>query len=173
MQDKSKYTAVIPEKDRIPDELFSAIQDVIPIVCIDLGIFRRVDNQLQTLLIKRRIYPSEGSWCLLGGRILKNEYIRDAIERQAKRELGVSLEILKPWDAHHPVKVFDEPTNDPQKHAIVMMYPAVIADGELNIDGPEFSEMQWFDVAQLPETGFTHKEQIDYAAEAINRYDSL
>ncbi len=146
-----KEKTVVPRSRWIPDELFQAIQKNMPVACVDLIVLRRKRaGILETLLIKRKIYPEERKWCLIGGRILKDEYTKDTIKRQAKEELGVSVKILPPWSEHMPFAVFNDPVSDAQKHFVVLVYPVAVTKGKPKASGPEFSEARWFPLNKLP-----------------------
>lgn len=154
---------IIPKSDLIPNGLFQTIQRSIPIACIDLIVLRK-NNQgmIETLLIKRRIYPEIGKWCLIGGRIIKGEQIEDTIYRQAKIELGIEVEILSPWNKGNPVIVLSDPVSDIQKHFIVLVYAVTIKKGKVRGSGPESSEMKWFLLDKIPKKlGFAHKEELN------------
>ncbi len=152
---------VVPKSRWIPDELFQQIQRNIPVACVDLLVLRKHAGTVETLLIKRKIYPEQGKWCLIGGRILKNEYTKDAIRRQAQEELGLSVKILPPWNEIMPFGVFNDPKSDKQKHFVVLAYPVMITRGRLNASGPEFSEARWFAFSKLPQTlGFYHAKLL-------------
>ncbi len=153
-----KGKTVVPRSRWIPDELFQQIQKNTPIACVDLLVLRKQKGGgFETLLIKRKIFPEEGVWCLIGGRILKGEYTKDAIKRQAKKELGVSVKILPPWSETMPLAVFNDPISDKQKHFVGLVYPVIITRGTLNTSGPEFSEAKWFPLNKIPpKIGFYH-----------------
>lgn len=152
---------VVPESKRLPDQLFQTIQRSIPVACIDLVMLRKNKGVIETLLIKRKLYPEEGKWCLIGGRILKGERARDTIRRQAFKELGVSVKILPPWNEMMPLGVFSDPVSDKQKHFVVLVYPVIITKGKLKKDGPEFSEIKWFKINKLPKIiGFDQKKWL-------------
>lgn len=157
----SAKKTVIPKSKRLPDQLFQKIQESIPVACVDLVVLRKNKGVTETLLIKRELYPEEGKWCLIGGRILKGEYIKDTIKRQAFKELGVSVKILPPWNEMMPLGTFSDPTSDKQKHFVVLVYPVVITKGKLKKDGPEFSETKWFRTDKLPKIiGFNQKKWL-------------
>lgn len=162
---------VIPSKRLIPKQLFELIQKSIPIVCVDLIVFRKKDRAgLEVLLVKRKIPPEIGKWVLIGGRVIKGETLKQAIQRQARRELSVTVRILPPWDYNSPIRVFDNPKFDPQKHAIALAYPVIIKEGAARMSGPEFSEAQWFDTSKLPPNlGFNglHRQEIMCAVKAL------
>ncbi|MBI4224893.1 MAG: DUF4916 domain-containing protein [Candidatus Sungbacteria bacterium] len=166
-----KIKTVVPQSRWIPDELFQAIQKNMPVACVDLIVLRRRQKgMLETLLIKRKIYPEQRKWCLIGGRILKNEYTKDTIKRQAKEELGVSVKILPPWNETNPFAVFNDPISDKQKHFVALAYPVVITKGALNATGPEFSEARWFPLDKLPaRIGFYHPKVLAMFSRAMKK----
>ncbi|MFH1393013.1 MAG: NUDIX domain-containing protein, partial [Patescibacteria group bacterium] len=138
---------------------FDLIQKSIPVVCVDLVILRNHHSEL--LLIKRRIEPETGKWCLIGGRVLFGEKLSAAIKRQAKRELGIKISVISPFNPNFPAFVEDRPNADPQKHAIALTYPVIISPAsKLNPVGPEFSEAAWFKLTKLPKMGFNHKKTL-------------
>jgi colanic acid biosynthesis protein WcaH len=61
-----------------------------PLVSIDLII---TDNQGRHLLGKRKNAPAKGYWFVPGGRIRKNECLKDAFRRLTLEEIGVAMEI--------------------------------------------------------------------------------
>lgn len=160
-------SSVIPQADWLPDRLFKQMQASMPIACVDLAIIRkRVTYEL--LLIKRKIYPEAGQWCLVGGRILKNESTIQAIARQAARELGIAVKVMRPWSETHPFRVDNCPTADKQKHYISLLYPVRISSGRPRLAGPEFDDCRWFPLSALPERmGFIHLDQARAVAEAL------
>lgn len=174
-----KEKTVVPKSRWIPDELFHQIQKNMPVACVDLLVLRKqkIDriDMIETLLIKRKIYPEEGKWCLIGGRILKDEYTKDTVRRQAKTELGVSVKIIPPWSEIMPFAVFNDPVSDKQKHFVALAYPVIITKGAVKTSGPEFSEAQWFPIKQLPPIstcGFYHATVLAMLAHYI-RHNAL
>lgn len=156
----SSLKRVIPEKQFLPKETFDLIQKSIPIVCIDLVVLR--NNRSEVLLVKRKIEPEAGKWCLIGGRMLLGEKLPMTIKRQSQRELGVNVSIIPPFEPNFPAFIDDNPKADPQKHAVALTYPVTISpDSTLNLEGPEFSETKWFRLSTLPKKmGFNHKKAL-------------
>lgn len=74
----------------IPAERYKMILDVMPIVCIDSVI---VNANREYLLVKRNNHPLKGEYWLPGGRLLKNETLREAVIRKMNQELGIAVEI--------------------------------------------------------------------------------
>lgn len=171
MPKKRAKTVVIPSSKWIPEDLFNTIQKTMPIVCVDLLILKKnKNNEIETLLIKRKIYPEIGKWCLLGGRIIKGELTKKAIKRQAKEELGVSIKIIPPWNDTTPFAAYNDPDSDKQKHFVVLTFPVTLTKGTLNKYGPEFSEARWFPIQTLPKNiGFHHTKVFeDFIKTKIN-----
>ena len=166
-----KTASVVPRKQRLPPETFELVQRSVPIICVDLVVLRKVVQQgYEALLIKRKIYPERGTWCLIGGRVLKNETILGAIRRQALRELGVRVKILPPWSSSRPILVSEALRADPQKHYVSLLYPVVITGGTIRDDGPEFDAVQWCTEKTIPRTmGFIHKKQLLCAFKGLGR----
>ena len=72
----------------IPAKLYKKIVSSLPIVCVDLLIWRN----RKLLLVKRKNAPLKGKWWVVGGRVLLGEDPRDAVIRKAKEEVGLELE---------------------------------------------------------------------------------
>ena len=165
---KNLIKALFPKKRLLSSEIFNLIQKSVPITTVDLAILRKKNNETEILLIKRKIYPEEGKWCLIGGRILKGEKMRDAIRRQAKRELGISVSVVSPWRDDVPIRVFSDSKSDRQKHFICLFYPVFIKTGLVRKSGPEFSEAKWFNLRQPPKNlGFNHLREIKTILKAV------
>ncbi len=162
---------VMPKSKRLSNSLFQTIQKSMPVACVDLIVLRKNKGVVETLLIKRKLYPEEGKWCLIGGRILKGEYARDTIKRQALKEFGVSVKILPPWNEMMPLGTFSDPVSDKQKHFVVLVYPIIITKGKLKKEGPEYSEAKWFPLNKLPKIiGFNQKKWLQIFTETHLKY---
>lgn len=157
---------VIPSAARIPEPLYQRITAFMPIPCVDLVIVRAGTAEPDVLIVKRAIEPDKDTWCIVGGRVIGGrevppEGLAGAIARQAERELGVEVAVVPPWDANHPLAVFDDPSCDPAKYPIVLVYPVEITRGSPRT-GPESAEVRWCPYAELPRAmGFTHHAEID------------
>ena len=66
----------------IPEGLWKSIVANIPMACVDVIIHGRVQRETQVLLGFRKIYPYGNCWALPGGRIIRNESLREAGNRQ-------------------------------------------------------------------------------------------
>ncbi|HEU0073418.1 MAG TPA: DUF4916 domain-containing protein [Dehalococcoidia bacterium] len=75
----------------IPDPEWTRVQGLVPIACADIMPMRRTDAGLEVGLILRDT-PYGRGWCLVGGRILRDESMRDAILRQLTSTLGDAVQ---------------------------------------------------------------------------------
>ncbi|MDD5430731.1 MAG: DUF4916 domain-containing protein [Candidatus Pacebacteria bacterium] len=164
------HKKVVPAGKFIKKSLFDKIQKSIPIVCVDLVFFRNLGKKAETLLLKRKIYPEIGKWCVIGGRVLKGEQLRNTIDRQAGRELGVKVKVISPWNFNNPVAVFSEPKADAQKHYVVLVYPVIMKGKSYNESGPEFSEAKWFPINRIPgKMAFKHLNEVKCAIKLLKK----
>jgi len=135
----------------LPEEFYRKVIKSVPILCVDLVI----ENGKETLLIKRKIPPCKGYWCLIGGRVHYGERVLDAVRRQAKDELGLKIKIEK------FIGVYDNPKRDPNKHAVSLAYMVKPVGGKMRT-GPESSEIKFF--GKLPKRiGFDHRKILNDA----------
>lgn len=159
----------ISKNQWIPEELFNKIQNVIPIVCIDLVVVK--ESESLVMLFKRKIPPEVGKWVNIGGRIFKGERLDEAIQRQANYEFGTTVSVLSPYSPEMPIAVFSEPFCDTQKHPIALVYPVVL-EGAIQDSGPEYSEWRWFPIDKLPtDVGFEplHRQEILCVADLLQK----
>jgi len=165
----SSFEKVVPDKGFLPKETFDLIQRSIPVVCVDLVVLR--NDYSEVLLVRRKIEPEAGKWCLIGGRMLLGEKLPTTIKRQSQRELGVNVSVVPPFGPNFPAFIDDNPKADPQKHAVALTYPATIAPGStLNLEGPEFSETAWFKLTRLPKMGFNHKKALTATVQKVQTF---
>ncbi|BAC89027.1 NUDIX domain-containing protein [Gloeobacter violaceus] len=73
----------------IPQPLYDQILANLPIACVDVAIVA----QGAVLLVKRKVPPAMGQWWVPGGRVLKNEMMKDAARRKAFEEVGIECHV--------------------------------------------------------------------------------
>jgi len=140
----------------LPSALYDLIEQSMPIACVDFVSFRVTDGSTQVGLIRRRS-PFGVVWCHLGGRVLRGETLKQALQRHAHDTLTVELELgLDPQPAYvyqwFPPAL--SPTmgapfgEDPRKHAIGLSY-VVEMRGE-PAPRNEAIDFAWFAVDDLP-----------------------
>ena len=78
----SSSRASLKGEKAIPEKLWKSIQASVPIACVDIIVYRKVGRETRVLLGYRKIYPYDNFWALPGGRIIKNETLRETANRQ-------------------------------------------------------------------------------------------
>jgi len=78
-------------KNWISEELYKEILENIPICCVDVAV---LDGN-RVLLVKRKDEPAKDHWWIPGGRIYKNEKLKDAAIRKVYEETGIKIKIKK------------------------------------------------------------------------------
>lgn len=78
-------------RKKISEKIYKEIHRNLPIVCVDLV----VTDGKKFFLAKRTNEPEKGKWWFLGGRVLKNEKLKEAVIRSLKREMGIGGKIEK------------------------------------------------------------------------------
>jgi len=122
-----------------------------PILAVD-GIILKDDK---VLLTKREIYPFQGYWVLPGGHVEYGEKVEEAIKREMKEELGVSVKIKK------LVGVYSEPKRDPRYHSVSVVFFLGKGKGKIRLSH-EASEFKYFSLNNLPKKiGFDHRKILN------------
>lgn len=74
---------------RIVQDLYNQILTNIPVACVDAVII----EDGAALLVKRKDKPVQGEWWVPGGRIVKNEMMRDTVYRKTIEEVGLMCSV--------------------------------------------------------------------------------
>ena len=138
-------------------ERYREVRESVPIACVDviaLGLSPGAAIERVGLIL--RDTPHQGRrWCLVGGRVLRDETLAEAVARHLRETLGPRVQFSLEPDAQ-PVYVSQYfPTRkpvgviDPRQHSVAMNYC-------LPIHGPivaagEAHAFEWFPVNRLPE----------------------
>lgn len=146
----------------------------VPILCVDI-LLSPNDDPRQVGLI-RRLTPRGPGWCLIGGRVLKNEPMSAAVERHVAATLGASVQVdLATLELGAVIEYFTEPGIgefcDPRKHAVALTYTASCeCTGEPEVHG-EADEFEWFRIDKLSEInfGFGQGGAIDQVLKKLGR----
>ena len=129
----------------IPKAEYDLIQARVPILCVDLLPVNAAHNAIGLI---RRETPNGGEgWCLVGGAVVRNEPLLEAIARHVHSTLGDRFDFsLVSREPLAVIEYFTEPSrgefHDPRKHAVALSY-AAICQGEPNPAG-EGLEFRWF-----------------------------
>jgi len=134
------------------------IQELVPIACVDilpLRLLRGDRNTIEALGLIMRETPHQGRrWCLIGGRLCRNESLHDAINREIRDALGNDLRFTIKEDVQPDfvAEYFTVPRDnggfDPRQHAIGLTF-CVPIKGKIRPQGEAIS-FAWFNCFQLP-----------------------
>ena len=82
----------------LPESAWRLVQSLVPIACVDIVCIQDAGAVPKTVGLIRRHTPYQGErWGLVGGRILLNESLTQAVERQLQITLGPTV---------HPIYAF-------------------------------------------------------------------
>ena len=141
-------------------DLFKTIIENTPLVSVDLII--KCKNKI--LLGKRVNEPAKGYWFTLGGRVLKNECIQDAITRIGKLELGIILEndptFIGIFEHMYDDSIFDANST----HYLNLAYEIEIS-GLKDLPKDQHNDYRWFDLEELIQSKEVHPYVKDYFME--------
>ena len=114
------------ESDLIPAVLFDQIVKLMPIVSVEAIIV--MDKSL--LFLRRKNEPAKGEWWFAGGRIRKEESLKETLVREVK-EVGLKISAYKLINAYS--RVF------PMRHDITIAYLCKCKKGKVTLNN-EHSE---------------------------------
>lgn len=127
-----------------------------PSVTTDCIIIRKVVDNNQVLLIKRRDNPFAGKWALPGGFVEDDEDLEDGAIRELKEETGLTNVEL------HQFRTYGTPGRDPRGHTISVVYYGIIKNNSIEMTaGDDAEEAAWFDINHLPPLAFDHDQILN------------
>jgi colanic acid biosynthesis protein WcaH len=144
-------------KGYLEGEVFKTVIENTPLVSVDLIVMYKG----RILLGKRVNKPAKGYWFTLGGRVLKNERIKDAIGRIAQMELGRELASTPRF-----IGVFEHLYDDSIFDAVSTHYVNLAYEVELSdlpdLPKEQHSDYRWFDLDGLMQSEEVHPYVKDY-----------
>lgn len=120
-----------------------------PAVTADCLIFKKIDNKIKILLIKRGNEPYKGRWAFPGGFINPDETIEEAAARELYEETGITEAKMCQFCA------YSKPDRDPRQRTITIAFIGVTDETYIKA-GDDASEARWFPIKDLPELAFDH-----------------
>jgi len=146
-----------------------------PIPCVDV-LPVQVD-QIGKIIKVGMIFrdtPHQGKrWCMVGGRMWRNESFVEAATRQLRETLGADVQFTMKPDAqpHYIAQYFTSTREvgylDPRQHAVTMVF-AVAISGAIK-PGGEASGFEWFDLNKIPDGTRSGFRQDEVARECLKR----
>ena len=157
----------------LPYQDYEFIKARVPILCVDVLLSPKGDPQ-RVGLIHRMTYNGGEGWCLVGGRVLRNEHLTDAVIRHVLATLGEGVSVDRSTlELRTVAEYFSEPSEnelyDPHKHAVALTHTA-FCDGEPKPLG-EAQEFRWFEISELSglSFGFGQGEVVSRLLEIAKR----
>ncbi len=133
-----------------------------PAVTTDIVIFTIQQEKLKVLLIRRLSEPFQNGWALPGGFVEIEEDLEQAALRELREETGISGVYLE------QLYTFGKPERDPRERVITVAYYSLVPIDRLNLDaGSDARETAWFDIEDLPELAFDHRQIISKAKQRL------
>ena len=134
-----------------------------PLVAIDLLIY---NNNNEVLLGKRTNSPARGSWFVPGGRIVKDESVRQAFSRIALSETGMPATVEQAtfhgvYEHFYPGENFaKEPGFG--THYVVLAFELKFEEGLNNLPTDQHGLYQWFSISGLFQEEEVHRHVKNY-----------
>lgn len=122
----------------------------------DCVVFGFDGYRIKVLLIKRKINPFLGMWAFPGGFMLEHETLNECAVRELHEETGLHPYFLEQFHA------FSDIDRDPRGRVVSVAYFCLMPTAQVQ-GGSDAEEAQWFDIHELPEMAFDHKEIFNMA----------
>ena len=109
----------------------------------------------KVILVKRSIPPFIDYWVLPGGHVDYGERVEEAMKRELREELGISVEIKR------LIGIYSDPKRDPRYHTTSAAYLCQKKNGKIRLN-KEGSEFRHFSLNNLPKKiGFDHRKILN------------
>ncbi|MEM7792936.1 MAG: NUDIX domain-containing protein [Cyanobacteria bacterium P01_C01_bin.118] len=123
-----------------------------PAVTVDCVVFG-IDHteQLQVLLIQRRLPPFKERWALPGGFVRPQEPLEQAARRELYEETAVTDVFLE------QLKAYGQPERDPRGHKVTVAFYALVNLWNHDVKAAtDAKQARWWSLGQLPALAFDH-----------------
>ncbi len=126
-------------------------------VTVDIVLIKKLIDDYELLLIKRRNEPFKDNWALPGGFVDKNEDLETAAIRELVEETSITVSELE------QLKAFGKPFRDPRNHVVSVAFFGIVDKSIVAKAADDAKEAKWFSVKELPKLAFDHDEIINFA----------
>ena len=142
-------------------ETFKTVVASTPLVSIDLVV---KNKQGQVLLGLRNNRPAQGYWFVPGGRIRKDESMKDAFSRLVSAELGVHSSIeqanfLGPYEHFYEDNFSGTGFST---HYVVLGFSLVLDLDLVSLPDEQHHDYRWHTVEELLNSPLVHQHTKDY-----------
>ena len=119
-----------------------------------------IQKEDRFLFVKRSNYidTAAGYWCPVSGRIEENETQIEALEREVKEEVGLSVRALK--------KICEIPSHNNQFK--LHFWTTEIISGEASITSNEATDFRWVTLEQMKQLAPVFDEDVQVFENLIN-----
>lgn len=160
----------------LSDQEWRFVQLRVPVTCVDVLPIRREGFDGVKIGLIYRETPRQGRrWCLIGGRLFRNEPLRNAIIRQVQEALGSNVHCVLPVPVQ-PLMVAEYFSRrlkrslfDPRQHAVGLTFTVQVR-GAISPAG-EALDFRWFNVKELPGSHLFGFGQRKVVLECVRRLD--
>ncbi len=128
-------------------------------VTVDVILFKEILKDLNILLIKRKNEPFRDFWALPGGFVDENEDLSDAASRELLEETSIKNSNLT------QTKAYGKPFRDPRSHTVSVAFYGEVEERVEGKAADDAKELKWFNIKDLPDLAFDHKQIIADAIE--------
>lgn len=116
------------------------------------------ETGISLTLIKRKNPPFQGTWALPGGLVKYEESLEAAVHRELKEETGIQVNYLE------QLYSYGAPDRDPRNRVVSIAYYGLIRQSQFQLYADtDATEAKWFNIHQLPELAFDHRQIVDTA----------
>lgn len=129
---------------------------------VDCALFGLKEQQLQILLIRRKLDPFAGRWALPGGFVNVDETLEEAALRELHEETGVTKVFLE------QLYTFGSVGRDPRERVVSVAYYALVKSSDHRpVADSDAEDVAWFAVDRLPRLAFDHAKILAMAKERL------
>jgi 8-oxo-dGTP diphosphatase len=129
---------------------------------VDAVVFGYESGIISVLLIKRKYEPFIGKWAIPGGFVKNEESLEEAVERELQEETGIKINYLE------QLYTFGKPFRDPRGRVVTIAYFGLVRPNAFKIfASTDAEQVQWFNIDQLPELSFDHKDILNTAIKRL------
>jgi 8-oxo-dGTP diphosphatase len=133
-----------------------------PAVTTDCAVFSLENDDINVLLIQRKLDPFKGRWALPGGFMQMDETANECARRELFEETGFTgIEMEQLY-------TFTDVDRDPRGRTISIAYAGIVdASDRVATAGDDAENAQWFNIKSIPELAFDHDLILKLAMEKL------
>lgn len=131
------------------------------LIAVDCIIFGYISKKLKLLLFKRKVKPAINQWSLVGAFIKNNQSIHEGAKQILFESTGLKDIYLE------QLKIYGDVDRDPAGRVVSVSYYSLTSVNEFQEQSVHNYDAKWFDIDDLPELIFDHKQMVDDAIEEL------